>query len=581
MLSTTNESLNFAKKFASKLAPALESAIAIGSFPVVLGRPGLDILSIVSSEESQAQSLQAELAKMEFRADQLIDGIAEITHEPNLTVLVIDASERQDASLALFAIKPNVSSSLLRTLITSVHSQLEAEQKANRDVAAPAAPPHEEYAESFIEQVTQDFEELTWFRQSHQFADLYTVNASSVEVAHTCVAPMAKVIQAESLLFLEVFGSNAPNSLEPSRLHLLAGPEVDFSAWQLDQLTQNLVDQGRTSPILLERSRDRLILDRFPFIENCMLTVVAKGDRVYGWLVAINKYSQSDKPSQAKPSLEDWNRLRFGTFEAGLLTTAANMLASQASNSELFSAQEALTKGLVLAIINAIDAKDCYTAGHSERVASFAQCIAKRMGLSAKECDRIHMAGLLHDVGKIGIPDSVLKKPDKLTDEEFEIIKTHPFIGYSILRHLTNIDYVLPGVLLHHEAFDGSGYPQGLQGHDIPLMARILAVSDAFDAMTSTRPYRKALPLEKAAFILRTDSYKTWDGDIVEVLFECIRNGIITPGKVAWANMLDREPISDPIDIPDLISCPLKPPALGTPPLRFPTDVSNCLGSSI
>lgn len=581
MLSTTNESLNFAKKFASKLAPALESAIAIGSFPVVLGRPGLDILSIVSSEESQAQSLQAELAKMEFRADQLIDGIAEITHEPNLTVLVIDASERQDASLALFAMKPNVSSGLLRTLITSVYSQLEAEQKANRDVAAPAAPPHEEYAESFIEQVTQDFEELTWFRQSHQFADFYTVNASSVEVAHTCVAPMARVIQAESLLFLEVFGSNAPNSLEPSRLHLLAGPEVDFSAWQLDQLTQNLVDQGRTSPILLERSRDRLILDRFPFIENCMLTVVAKGDRVYGWLVAINKYSQSDKPSQSKPSLEDWNRLRFGTFEAGLLTTAANMLASQASNSELFSAQEALTKGLVLAIINAIDAKDCYTAGHSERVASFAQCIAKRMGLSAKECDRIHMAGLLHDVGKIGIPDSVLKKPDKLTGEEFEVIKTHPFIGYSILRHLTNIDYVLPGVLLHHEAFDGSGYPQGLQGHDIPLMARILAVSDAFDAMTSTRPYRKALPLEKAAFILRTDSYKTWDGDIVEVLFECIRNGIITPGKVAWANMLDREPISDPIDIPDLISCPLKPPTVGTPPLHFPTDVSNCLGSSI
>ncbi|MBM3965707.1 MAG: HD-GYP domain-containing protein [Planctomycetes bacterium] len=581
MLSTSSESLSFAEKFASKLALALESAIAIGSFPVVLRRPGLDIVSIVSSEESQAQSLQAELAKTEFSSDQLIDGIAEITIEPNPTVLVIDASERQDASLALFAIKPNLPSGLLRTLITSVHSQLAAEQKVSRDVASPAAPPQEEYAESFIEQVTQDFEELTWFRQSHQFADLYTVNASSVEVAHTCVAPMAKVIQAESLLFLEVLGINSQNTLEPSRLHLLAGPEVDFSAWQLHQLTQNLVAQGRTSPVLLDRSRDKLLLDRFQFIENCMLTVVAKGERVFGWLIAINKYSQSDKPSQPKPSLEDWNRLRFGTFEAGLLTTAANMLASQASNCELFSAQEALTKGLVLAVINAIDAKDCYTAGHSERVASFAQCIAKRMGLSAKECDRIHMAGLLHDVGKIGIPDSVLKKPDKLTDEEFEIIKLHPFIGYSILRHLSSIDYVLPGVLLHHEAFDGSGYPQGLQGHDIPLMARILAVCDAFDAMTSTRPYRKALPLEKAAFILRTDSYKTWDGDIVEVLFECIRNGLITPGKVAWANMLDREPISDPNDIPDLISCPLKTPALGTPPLRFPIDVSNCLGSSI
>ena len=582
MLSTTNKSIDFAKQFALKLAPALESAIAIASFPIVLGRPGLDM---VSSEESKAQSLQTELANIEFRPDQLVDGIAEITHTPNLTVLAIDASERQDASVALFAFKPDVSSGLLRTLIESVHSQLEAqleaEWKANREVASPVAPPHEEYAESFIEQVTQDFEELTWFRQSHQFADLYTVNASSVEVAHTCVAPMAQVIQAESLLFLEVFGANAPNTLEPSRLHLLAGPEVEFSSWQLDQLTQNLVDQGRTSPILLDRSRDKLILDRFPFIQNCMLTVVAKGERVFGWLIAINKYSPIDNPNQSKEPLEDWNRVRFGTFEAGLLTTAANMLASQASNSELFAAQEALTKGLVLAIINSIDAKDCYTAGHSERVASFAQCIAKRMGLSAKECDRIHMAGLLHDVGKIGIPDSVLKKPDKLTNEEFEIIKSHPFIGYSILRHVTNIDYVLPGVLLHHEAFDGTGYPQGLKGRDIPLMARILAVCDAFDAMTSTRPYRQALPLEKAAFILRSDSDKTWDGEIVEVLFECIRAGIITPGKVAWANMLDREPISDPVDVPDLISCPLKPSAIATPQLSFPTDAATCLGSSI
>lgn len=581
MLSATNKSPDFAREFVSKLAPALESAIAIASFPIVSGRPGLDILSIVSSEESQTQSLQSELAKIEFRPDQLADGIAEITHEPNLTVLVIDASEPKDASKVLVTFKPDVSSRLLRTLITSVRSQLEAEWNAKRDMASPAAPPHDEYTESFIEQVTQDFEELTWFRQSHQFADLYTVNASSVEVAHTCVAPMAQVIQAESLLFLEVFGANAQNSLEPSRLHLLAGPEVEFSAWQLDQLTQNLTDQGRTSPILLDRSRDKLTLDRFPFIQNCMLTVVAKGERIYGWLIAINKCSPNDNSSHAYATVEDWNRLRFGTFEAGLLTTAANMLASQASNSELFAAQEALTKGLVLAIINAIDAKDCYTAGHSERVASFAQCIAKRMGLSAKECDRIHMAGLLHDVGKIGIPDSVLKKPDKLSGEEFEIIKSHPFIGYSILRHLTNIDYVLPGVLLHHEAFDGSGYPQGLKGRDIPLMARILAVSDAFDAMTSTRPYRKALPLEKAAFVLRTDSYKTWDGEIVEVLFECIRAGIITPGKVAWANMLDREPITDPIDAPDLISCPLKPPALGTPQFTIPTDASTCLGSSI
>jgi len=585
MLMATNASMDFAKQFATKLAPAIESPIAIASFPMVLCRRGLDIISFVSSDESKAQSLQTELAQIEFRSDQLVDGIAEITPEANPTILVIDASKRKDGSIALFAFKPNASETLLRTLIASVRSELETEWKATREEISPAAPPHDEYAESFIEQVTQDFEELTWFRQSHQFADLYTVKASSVDVAHSCVAPMAQVIQAESLLFLEIFGLHEQNSLEPSRLHLLAGPEVEFSAWQLDQLTKNLLDQGRTSPILLDRSRDKLFLDRFPFIQNGMLTVVAKGDRIFGWLIAINKLppshsaAQTDCTGQKNVETEDWNRTRFGTFEAGLLTTAANMLASQASNSELFAAQEALTKGLVLAVINAIDAKDCYTAGHSERVASFALCIAKKMGLPAIECDRIHMAGLLHDVGKIGIPDSVLKKPDKLTDDEFEIIKSHPFIGYSILRHLTSIDYVLPGVLLHHEAYDGSGYPQGLKGNDIPLMARILAVCDAFDAMTSTRPYRQALPLEKAAFILRTDSYKSWDGEIVEVLFDCIRDGIIAPGKVAWSNTLQREPISNPIDAQDLLSCPIKPPALGTPQFGFPADSSACLGS--
>lgn len=264
-----------------------------------------------------------------------------------------------------------------------------------------------------------------------------------------------------------------------------------------------------------------------------MLTIVAKGDRVYGWLIAANKIESATPLSPSGDSEYDLGYSRFGTFEAGLLTTAANILASQASNSELFAAQEELTKGLVLAIINAIDAKDGYTAGHSERVASFAQCVAARMGLPKRECDRIHMAGLLHDVGKIGIPDSVLKKPGKLTDEEFAIIKKHPTIGHSILKHLANIEYVLPGVLLHHEAFDGSGYPEGRKGEEIPPMARILAVCDAFDAMTSTRPYRTALPLEKAMSILQAESRKTWDAEIVQTFLDCIADGEITPGQAA------------------------------------------------
>ena len=272
-----------------------------------------------------------------------------------------------------------------------------------------------------------------------------------------------------------------------------------------------------------------------------MLTIVAKGDRVYGWLIAANKLPSTASLSSSNDGEYELDDDRFGTFEAGLMTTAANILASQASNSELFAAQEELTKGLVSAIINAIDAKDCYTAGHSERVASFAHCVATRMGLPKRDCDRIHMAGLLHDVGKIGIPDSVLKKPGKLTDEEFAIIKTHPTIGHSILKHLANIEYVLPGVLLHHEAFDGSGYPEGRRGDEIPPMARILAVCDAFDAMTSTRPYRTAMPLEKAMSILQAESRKTWDAEIVDFFLECIADGEITPGQVASIAAMNRD----------------------------------------
>jgi HD-GYP domain-containing protein (c-di-GMP phosphodiesterase class II) len=144
------------------------------------------------------------------------------------------------------------------------------------------------------------------------------------------------------------------------------------------------------------------------------------------------------------------------------------------------------------------------------------------MGLSADECERVFMAGVLHDVGKIGVPDAILSKPGKLTDFEFEIVKQHPRIGFEILEHLKQLNYVLPGVLHHHEAYDGSGYPSGLVGEDIPLHGRILAVADAYDAMTSNRPYRSGMPHAKAEAILRAEAGKTWDSKIVEVFLECL-----------------------------------------------------------
>lgn len=170
----------------------------------------------------------------------------------------------------------------------------------------------------------------------------------------------------------------------------------------------------------------------------------------------------------------------------------------------------------LLAMICSIQARDRYTGGHSERVAGLSLDLAVIYELSHAACQEIYLAGIVHDIGKIGIPDSVLLKQDALTDVEYRIIQKHPEIGYRILERLGDLQFVLPGVLYHHERWDGEGYPHGLSGHTIPIMARILAVADAFDAMTSSRPYRQTMPVEKAQQIIVSGAGEQWDADVVD-----------------------------------------------------------------
>ena len=151
-------------------------------------------------------------------------------------------------------------------------------------------------------------------------------------------------------------------------------------------------------------------------------------------------------------------------------------------------------QGLVIAV----DTKDRYTKRHSEDVARYALFLADRIGLDPELRRTLHLAGLLHDVGKIGIPDTILRKPGPLTPEEYDIVKQHVALGDMIVRDLPNIDLVRGGVRHHHERWDGHGYLDRLIGEEIPIIARILAVGDAFSAMTTTRPYRKALSVEEA-----------------------------------------------------------------------------------
>ncbi len=177
-----------------------------------------------------------------------------------------------------------------------------------------------------------------------------------------------------------------------------------------------------------------------------------------------------------------------------LLDAAAGSMGVFFENAALYDDQQAMFLGVLQTLTAAIDAKDRYTCGHSERVAHLAVRLAERVGMPADAVERLRISGLVHDIGKIGVPESVLSKPGRLTDAEFELIKKHPEIGVRILRGLPQLSDVLPGVLHHHERWDGAGYPDRLAGEHIPMPARLLAIADSFDAMSSTRTYRSALP---------------------------------------------------------------------------------------
>ncbi len=192
---------------------------------------------------------------------------------------------------------------------------------------------------------------------------------------------------------------------------------------------------------------------------------------------------------------------------------------------------EDLALQTILAIARAIDAKDEYTQGHSQRVATYSCALAEYMGWSEADCDNIYHIALLHDVGKIGVPDSVLKKSGPLTDEEFAQMRRHPDIGADILKTIRSLKGIETGTRFHHERYDGKGYPNGLKGDEIPLIARIICVADTFDAMTSTRCYRKRLDMDVARAELRRCAGTQFDPAIVEEFLAMLDEGLISAAR--------------------------------------------------
>jgi len=212
----------------------------------------------------------------------------------------------------------------------------------------------------------------------------------------------------------------------------------------------------------------------------------------------------------------------FHRSELRLMISIAEQIAVVIQNMDLYDELSQFGIDVVKSLIYAIEAKDVYTRGHSERVSRFSMLVAERMNLHGDERENLQWASILHDIGKIGIPESILNKTGRLAAEEYNIIKMHPQKGFSILKPLHPMVKALPGILYHHEHYDGSGYPEQLKGEDIPLIARIIAIADTYDAINSNRAYRSGLPQQETLAIIRNLAGTQFDAGIVKIFTEVI-----------------------------------------------------------
>lgn len=242
---------------------------------------------------------------------------------------------------------------------------------------------------------------------------------------------------------------------------------------------------------------------------QCICVPVDLGDRLFG-MIYLADHGQKQVPVETLAALAR----SIGRVAALALSNMERTRMAQRLESE----QRAMFDGTLQALIAAIDAKDPYTRGHSARVAEYAWLIARAAGLNDEDAARARLCGLVHDIGKIGVSESVLRKTDRLTEEEFREIAAHPVIGHAILKGIPQMADLLPGVLEHHERFDGRGYPNGTPGMEISRLGRLVAVADALDAMTTNRTYRKARPMPEAVAEVVRCSGAQFDPGFAEAL---------------------------------------------------------------
>ncbi|GAU09798.1 phosphohydrolase [Desulfoplanes formicivorans] len=286
----------------------------------------------------------------------------------------------------------------------------------------------------------------------------------------------------------------------------------------LNQLCEAVQRKGESkivdrSTVALETNQPPASLEDFPY--SIMVVPMVQYSRKIGIIAVVRS---KNKPGYTPSDLQ-------------LLTVFSSHIASSLQNARLYTKMKTLNREVISSYAQAVEAKDIYTRGHSERVATYARNLGQFLGLSSKELDTLYMAGILHDIGKIGIPDSILNKPGKLTFEEYNVMKSHPQVGRDILSRVTSFKEILPIVYHHHERVDGRGYPEGLNGSEIPFLARVISVVDSYEAMTSDRAYRNALPPEEVRCILKAGAGTQWQEDLVQQWFQLIDSNPLAKGR--------------------------------------------------
>ena len=345
---------------------------------------------------------------------------------------------------------------------------------------------------SLSQQIDYTYEEISLL---HRLTRSLQLSRPSKELADMCVRGLYSLIECVGTVICIQYSSN--------EMHFLTQGRLPFDQSGLARLLARFEQHDWNKPLVKNKLQHTLLGADFPGLKNFVIVPIGEPQHRRGWIISTNLRGGRD----------------FGTVEANLIASLATILGTHARNIELYDEHDDLLVGFVRSLVSTLDAKDPYTRGHSERVALVARCLGRQMQIDTNDLDDIYLSGLLHDIGKVGVDDRILAKPGQLTEEEFLQVQQHPMIGFQILQQLKSLQAILPGVRHHHEAFNGKGYPDKLKGDEIPLMARILAVADSYDAMVSDRPYRKGMPLEKLEDIFRRGANEQWDPRVIEAFF--------------------------------------------------------------